>query len=396
MSERHAAPVMRGRQLLHTPGPTMIPERILRAMDRAALDHRGPEFGAVAERCFAGLKWVFRTESPVVIFPAAGHGAWEAALTNTCAPGARVLMAETGFFSDAWKAMAESFGLAVDYLPGDWRHGADPQAIAAHLAGDAGHEIAAVAIVHNETSTGVTSRLAEIRAAIDTTGHPALLLADTISSAASMDFRMDEWGVDVAIGGSQKGLMLPPGLSFNAIGPKAWRAAQDVARPRSYFDWRLALPDGVNPGFPCTPAIHLMFGLAEAIAMLEEEGLEACFARHARLATAVRAAIAGWGFELQSQDPREHSSSVTAFRFPEGHDADAFRRACHARFNLVLAGGLSRLKGKVVRIGHLGDLNEAMVLGTLATIEAALKATGVPHDPGGIAAAIECLASNDG
>ena len=293
MSERDGAPVKRGRQFLHTPGPTMIPERILRAMDRAALDHRGPEFGAVAKRCFAGLKWVYRTESPVVIFPAAGHGAWEAALANTCAPGSRVLMAETGFFSDAWKRMAESFDLVVDYLPGDWRHGADPDAIAEHLAGDSGHQITAVAIVHNETSTGVTSRLPEIRAAIDAAGHPALLLADTVSSAASMDFRMDDWGVDVAIGGSQKGLMLPPGLSFNAIGPKAWRAAQEVAQRRSYFDWRLVLADGANPGFPCTPAMHLMFGLAEAIAMLEEEGLEACFARHARLAGAVRAAIAG-------------------------------------------------------------------------------------------------------
>ncbi|MDP6954107.1 MAG: aminotransferase class V-fold PLP-dependent enzyme [Alphaproteobacteria bacterium] len=394
MTERNAA-VARGRQFLHTPGPTMMPSRILRAMDRAALDHRGPEFRALAARCLAGLKDIYRTASPVVIFPSAGHGAWEAALVNTLAPGERVLMAETGAFSHMWKGMAESYGIAVTYLPGDWRHGADPQAVGAALADDTDHAIKAVAIVHNETSTGITSRLADIRAAIDDAHHPALLMVDTISSAASIDFRMDDWGVDVAVGGSQKGLMLPPGLSFNAIGEKAWAASQGVERPRNYFDWRQVLPDGANPTFPCTPAMTLMFGLAEALDMLEEEGLDTCLARHARLGGAVRAAIAGWGFELVSKNMPEHSNSVSAFYLPDGQDADAFRKHCLAKYNLVLAGGLMELAGRVVRIGHLGDLNEAMILGTLATTELALGTAGIPHTKGGVAAAIDFLAGEN-
>ena len=394
MTESNAA-VLRGRQFLHTPGPTMMSSRILRAMDRAALDHRGPEFRALAARCLAGLKDVFRTEAPVVIFPSAGHGAWEAALVNTIAPAERVLMVETGAFSHMWKAMAESYGIAVTYLPGDWRHGADPQAIGAVLAEDTARAIKAVAIVHNETSTGIARRLADIRAAMNEADHPALLMVDTISSAASIDFRMDEWGVDVAIGGSQKGLMLPPGLSFNAIGAKAWAASQDIERPRNYFDWRQVLPDGANPTFPCTPAMTLMFGLAEALDMLDEEGLDACFARHARLAGAVRAAIVGWGFALVSQDAREHSNSVSAFYLPEGHEADAFRKHCLAKYNLVLAGGLMKLAGRVARIGHLGDLNEPMILGTLAATELALGTAGVAHTKGGVAAAIEFLAGDN-
>jgi alanine-glyoxylate transaminase/serine-glyoxylate transaminase/serine-pyruvate transaminase len=391
MTERKAA-AARGRQFLHTPGPTMMPPRILRAMDRAAVDHRGPEFRALATRCLAGLKDVYCTTSPVVIFPSAGHGAWESALVNTVAPGERVLMAETGAFSHMWEAMAESYGIAVDSLPGDWLHGADPDAIGTALADDRAHAIKAVAIVHNETSTGITSRLAEIRQAVDAAQHPALLLADTISSAASIDFRMDDWDVDVTIGGSQKGLMLPPGLSFNAIGPKAWHASQVVERPRNYFDWRQVLPDGTNPAFPCTPAMSLMFGLTEALDMLAEEGLEACFARHARLASAVRAAVTGWGYTLVPQDAREHSNSVTAFFLPENVDADAFRKHCLDSYNLVLAGGLMKLAGRVIRIGHLGDLNEAMILGTLATVELALGTAGVPHESGGVAAAIDFLA----
>ncbi len=385
-------PVKRGRQFLHTPGPTMMPDRILRAMDRPALDHRGPEFRAVAERCYAGLRPVFKTEHPVLIFTSAGHGAWEAALTNTCSPGDRILMAETGAFSAMWKEMADSFGIEVDYLPGDWRRGADPDAIEARLAEDKAHQIKAVAIVHNETSTGVLSHAAEVRRAIDNANHPALYLVDTISSLGSMDFRMDEWQVDVAVGGSQKGFMLPPGLSFTAVSDKAIKAAKVARTPRNYFDWNAALPDGKTPGFTCTPPMNLLFGLVEALDMLEEEGLEACFARHARLAAATRRAVAGWGFELNASDERERSDSVTAFRTPDGHDADAFRTACLERFNLVLAGGLSKLKGKLVRIGHLGDLNEPMILGTLATVEAALAATGVPHTPGGINAAITYLA----
>ena len=394
MTERNAA-ARRGRQFLHTPGPTMMPDRILRAMDRAALDHRGPEFRAVAARCLAGLKDIYRTEAPVVIFPSAGHGAWEAALVNTIAPAERVLMAETGAFSQMWKEMAESYGIGVTYLPGDWRHGAEPEAIGAALADDKEHGIKAVAIVHNETSTGITSRLADIRAAMNEAVHPALLMVDTISSAASIDFRMDEWGVDVAIGGSQKGLMLPPGLSFNAIGTKAWAASQSIDRPRNYFDWRQVLPDGANPTFPCTPAMTLMFGLAEALDMLEEEGLDACFARHARLAGAVRAAITGWGFALVSKDAREHSNSVSAFYLPEGEDADAFRKHCLAKYNLVLAGGLMKLAGRVARIGHLGDLNEAMILGTLATTELALGTADISHTTGGVTAAIDFLAGEN-
>ena len=372
----------------------MMPDRILRAMDRPALDHRGPEFRAIAEHCHEGLKRVFRTEAPVLILPAAGHGAWEAALANTCAPGERVLMAETGAFSAMWKGMAEALGLAVEELSGDWRHGVDPAAVEAHLAADRDRRIKAVAVVHNETSTGVTSRLAEVRRAIDASGHPALLIADTISSLASIDFRMDEWGVDVAIGGSQKGLMLPPGMSFNAVGDKALRAAQAVTTARSYWDWRLMLPDGTTPTFTCTPAINLMFGLAEALDMLEEEGLEACLARHARLAEAVRRAVAGWGLELWSKDAREHSNSISAVLMPDGHDADALRSLCRERFNLVLAGGLMRLKGRLFRIGHLGDLNEPMILGTLATVEMGLRAAGVPHRPGGVDAAIAYLAEH--
>jgi alanine-glyoxylate transaminase/serine-glyoxylate transaminase/serine-pyruvate transaminase len=392
MRQPNVIPPLRGRQFLHTPGPTMMPDRILRAMDRPALDHRGPEFRALAARCFEGLSRVFRTTRPVLILPSAGHGAWEAALANVCAPGERVLMAETGAFSEMWKQMAEALGLAVDYLPGDWRHGADPAAVEAHLKDDRERRIKAVAVVHNETSTGVTSRLAEIRQAIDRAGHPALLIADVISSLASIDVRMDDWGIDVCVGGSQKGLMVPPGMSFNAVSDKAYRAAQATATPRSYWDWRAMMPDGETPGFTCTPPINLMFGLAEALDMLEEEGLDACLARHARLAEAVRRAAAGWGLALFSKDAREHSNSVSAILMPEGHDADAFRTLCLERFNLVLAGGLMRLKGRLFRVGHLGDLNEAMILGTLATCEAGLRAAGVPHASGGVDAAIAWLA----
>lgn len=381
----------RGRQFLHTPGPTMMPDRILHALARPALDHRGPEFLALAERCFAGLKRIFRTERPVLVYPAAGHGAWEAALVNTCSPGDRVLMCETGAFSQWWKEMAAALGLAVDYLPGDWRHGADPEAVEAHLAADGGGDIRAVAVVHNETSTGVASRVAEIRRAIDAAGHPALLLVDTISSLASIDFRMDEWGVDVAVGGSQKGLMLPPGLGFTGVSEKAFRAARASTARRSYWDWRDMMPDGETAGFVCTPPINLMFGLAEAIDMLEEEGLEACFARHRRLAEAVRRAVAGWGLELNARDAREASDSVSAIRVPEGHDAEAVRRIARERFDVVLGVGILKLAGRAFRIGHLGDLNAPTVLGALAAVQASLAAAGVPHDPRGIAAAIDWL-----
>ena len=395
MDQSNAPPVIRGRQFLHTPGPTMIPDRILRAMNRPALDHRGAEFLAIAARCFAGLKQVFRTENPVMIFPSAGHGAWEAALTNVLSPGDRIVVAETGAFSTWWKDMAEALGIVVDFIPGDWRHGADVAAIEAHLSADRSESIKAVVLVHNETSTGVLSDAVGVRAAIDRVGHSALYLVDTISSLASMDFRMDEWGVDVAVGGSQKGLMLPPGLSFTAVGPKALAAAKEARMPRNYFDWAAVLADGKTPDFPWTPPESLIFGLAEALDMLDEESLDACFARHARLAEATRRAIAGWGLELNALDPAEASNSVTAVRMPAGHDADAFRAACLDRYNLVLAGGLMRLRGDVFRIGHLGDLNEATILGTLATIETALAAQGVPHRTGGIGAAIAYLAERN-
>lgn len=395
MDKSNAPSVLRGRQFLHTPGPTIIPDRIFRAMNRPALDHRGPEFLGITRRCFDGLKQVFRTESPVTIFPAAGHGAWEAALANVLSPGDRMLIAETGAFSTWWKEMAEALGIEVDYLPGDWRHGADVAAIEAHLAEDRAGTIKAVALVHNETSTGILSDAAGVRAAIDRAGHSALYLVDTISSLGSIDFRMDEWGVDVAVGGSQKGLMLPPGMSFTAIGPKALHASKTARMPRNYFDWAAVLPDGKTPVLPWTPPEPLIFGLAEALTMLEEEGLEACFARHARLAEATRRAAVGWGFELNALDPTQASNSVTAVRMPKGHDAEAFRATCLDRYNLVLAGGIMRLQGTLFRIGHLGDLNEAMILGTLATIETALTATGVPHQTGGINAAIAYLAGDD-
>ena len=383
----------RGRQFLHTPGPTMTPDRILRAMARPAVDHRGPEFARVAERCFAGLKRVFRTARPVLIYPAAGHGAWEAALANTCAPGDRVLMCETGAFSQWWKDMAEALGLAVDYLPGDWRHGADPEAVEARLSADRDRSVRAVAVVHNETSTGVASRVARIREAIDAAGHPALFLVDTISSLASIDFRMDEWGVDVAVGGSQKGLMLPPGLGFTGVSEKAFRAAKANPAPRSYWDWRGMAPDGETAGFVCTPPIALMFGLAEALDMLEEEGLEACFARHRRLAAAARAAVAGWGLEVNALDPGEASDSVTAVLLPEGHDAEAVRRIARERYDVVLGVGILRLAGRAFRIGHLGDLNEPTLLGALAAVQAALADAGVPRGERGILAAIDSLAA---
>jgi alanine-glyoxylate transaminase/serine-glyoxylate transaminase/serine-pyruvate transaminase len=371
-----------------------MPDRVLRAMDRAALDHRGPEFAAIVAACQDGLRHLYKTTRPVVIYPAAGHGAWEAALTNTSSPGDTILMAETGAFSGWWREMAESFGITVEYLAGDWRHGADPEAIEARLAEDRAGVIKAVAVVHNETSTGVTSRIADVGRAIDRASHPALFLVDNISSLASMDFRMDEWRIDVAIGGAQKGLMLPPGLGFTAVSEKAFRASQSARLPRNYWDWRAQLPDGLTPTFTCTPAVNLFFGLKESLDMLLEEGLDEVFARHARLAEAVRRAVRAWGLDLQSADPREHSNSVSAIRMPDGHDAEMVREACHSRANVVLAGGLRKLAGRVFRIGHLGDLNEPMILGTLAATELALAATSAPHTPGGTTAAIRYLAEN--
>ncbi len=365
-------------------------------MDRAAVDHRGPEFRALSAQVLSDIKQIFQTEHPVLIYPSAGHGAWEAALTNICAAGDRIVIPETGAFSGWWKEMAEAFGIRVDYLPGDWRHGADPAAVEAHLAQDNDYEIKAVALVHNETSTGIVSRCAAVRAAIDAAKHPALFLVDTISSLASMDFRMDEWRVDVAVGGSQKGLMLPPGLSFTGVSPNALAAAQSRRLPRSYWDWRTMLPDGKTVTFPCTPAINMMFGLREALVMLLEETLDGVFQRHHRLAEATRCAVRAWsqggGPDLLSCDPAEHSDSVTAVLMPEGHDANQVKAHCADGYNVVLGGGLLRLAGRVFRIGHLGDLNEPMILGTLGCIEASLRACGVPHGAGGVDAAIAHLA----
>ena len=387
--------ISRGREFLHTPGPTNMPDQILKAIARPAIDHRGEEFQLLAEECFEGLRDIFKTKYPVLVYPSAGHGAWEAALVNTCSPGDKVLMAETGAFSDQWKNMAEALGLSVIYLPGDWRHGPDPDLIFDHLVKDTSHKIKAVAVVHNETSTGVTTRLVEVRNAIDSANHPALFFVDTISSLASIDFQMDEWKVDVAVGGSQKGLMLPPGLSFNGISKKAWAFTQSSQLPRKYWDWRALMPDGETPGFLSTPAINMFFGLQVSIRMIKEEGLENVFDRHAQLAGAVRKAISHWGaaggLELISLDPREHSNSVSAVLLTKGHSADTLRKRCKNNTNVALAAGLGRFAGKVFRIGHLGDLNEPMVCGTLAAVEMTLKQEGIPYQPGGVTAAIDYL-----
>lgn len=382
----------RGRQFLHTPGPTNLPDRILRAMDRPAIDHRSPQFQDVAQSCFAGLKQVFKTEHPVLVYSSAGHGAWEAALVNTCSPGDKLLMTETGFFSESWKSMAQNFGLVVEYLPGDWRHGFDPAAIEDCLKKDIKHEIKALAVVHNETSTGILSDAAAARRAIDAAGHPALLMVDTISSLASVDFCMDEWGVDVAVGGSQKGLMLPPGLSFTGISPKAIEASRAATLPRGYWDWRLIIPDGISPGFSYTPAVNMYLGLEAALEMLMEEGLDAVFARHHRLAEATRKAAEAWGMELWAKRPDQRSETITAIMLPEGHSASEMRATCLEKFNVVIPTGLKHMAGRVLRVGHLGDLNEPMILGTLASIEMALKINGVPHQAGGVGAAMDYLA----
>ena len=385
-------PHISGRHFLQIPGPTNVPERILRAIDRATIDHRGPEFGDIGRSVLDGLNAIFKTEGRVVIYPASGTGAWEAALVNAFSPGERLLMFETGHFATLWRRLAERMGLLVDFVPGDWRRGVDPEAVEAKLAEDSGHEIKAVCIVHNETSTGVTSRVADVRAAIDRAGHPALYLVDTISSLASIDYRHDDWGVDVTVAGSQKGLMLPPGLSFNAISDKALKASQDAALPRSYWDWEDMLKTNASGYFPYTPATNLLYGLEESIRMLLEEGLDAVFARHTRLAEATRRAVRAWGLELLCVDPREYSQSLTAVLMPAGHDADAFRKAVLERYNMSLGNGLGKVAGKVFRIGHLGDFNELMLAGTLAGIEMGLEVAGVPHAKGGVQAAIDYLA----
>ncbi|MFO1309644.1 MAG: aminotransferase class V-fold PLP-dependent enzyme [Burkholderiales bacterium] len=387
------APRPSGRHFLQIPGPTNVPDRVLRAIDRPTIDHRGPEFGELGRKVLAGMKRVFGTQADVVIYPASGTGAWEAALANTLSPGDRVLMAETGQFATLWKRLAERLGLVVDFVPGDWRRGADAAAIEARLAADREHAIRAVAVVHNETSTGAVTHVPAIRAALDRARHPALLMVDTISSLGSIDYRHDEWGVDVTVGGSQKGLMLPPGLSFNAFSAKALAASARARMPRSYWDWREMLATNANGYFPYTPATNLLYGLAEALEMLFEEGLPNVYARHARFGEATRRAVRAWGLETQCAEPADHSPVLTGVVMPEGHDADAFRRIVLERYDMSLGQGLGRIAGRMFRIGHLGWFNDLMLCGTLAGVEMGLALAGVPHRKGGVDAAMECLAA---
>ena len=383
-----------GRHFLQIPGPTNVPDRVLRAIDAATIDHRGPEFGELGKAVLAGMRRVFKTTAgEVVIYPASGTGAWEAALVNTLSPGDRVLMAETGHFATLWQKMAARLGLDVEFLPGDWRHGVDPEAVEKRLRADAQKRLKAVCVVHNETSTGVTSRIGEARRAIDAAGHPALFMVDTISSLASIDYRHDEWGVDVTVAGSQKGLMLPPGLSFNCISAKALAAAKSARLPKSYFAWDEMVANGKSGYFPYTPATNLLYGLREALRMLlDEEGLEAVFARHQRHAEATRRAVRGWGLEVLALDPREYSASLTAVLLPAGHDADRVRKVILEAFDMSLGTGLGKLAGKLFRIGHLGDFNDLALMGTLAGVEMGLALAGVPVKKEGVQAAMDYLA----
>ena len=380
-----------GRHFLQIPGPTNVPDRVLRAMDRAVIDHRGPEFAQLGQEVLEALRTIFQTSGPVIIFPSSGSGAWEAAIVNTLSPGDRVLMFETGHFSSLWKQAAEKHGLQVDYVPGNWRRGADPAEAESRLTADKQHAVKAVMVVHNETSTGVVSRIREIRAAIDHAKHPALLMVDTISSLGAMDYRHDEWGVDVTVGGSQKGLMLPPGLSFNAVSEKALAAGKSAKLHRYYWDWQEMLTPNRQGFFPYTPATNLLYGLREAIAMLHEEGLNNVFARHARHGEASRAAVRAWGLELVCERTSEYSNAVTAVFMPEGHDADLFRQVVLENFDMSLGAGLSKLARRVFRIGHLGHFNDLMLMGTLAGVEMGLRLAGVPHKKGGVAAAMKSL-----
>jgi alanine-glyoxylate transaminase/serine-glyoxylate transaminase/serine-pyruvate transaminase len=384
-----------GRHFLQIPGPTNVPERVLRAIDSATIDHRGPEFQKLGQQVLAGLKQVFKTKSPVVIFPASGTGAWEAALVNTLSPGDRVLMCETGHFATLWHSMAKKLGLAPEFIAGDWRHGADPVAIEARLADDKKHEIKAVCVVHNETSTGVVSRIADVRKAIDRARHPALYMVDTISSLASIDYRHDEWGVDVTVAGSQKGLMLPPGLSFNAVGDKALAATKSSKLPKSYWSWEDMLGPNKSGFFPYTPATNLLYGLRESLNMLLDEGLDNVFKRHDRHAEATRCAVRAWGLEILCVNAAEYSSSLTAVLMPEGRGEAEFRKVVLDHFNMSLGSGLGKVAGKVFRIGHLGDFNDLMLAGTLAGVEMGLELAGVPHKKGGIAAAMDYLVAGN-
>ncbi|TVQ36414.1 MAG: aminotransferase class V-fold PLP-dependent enzyme [Geminicoccaceae bacterium] len=381
-----------GRHFLQIPGPTNVPDRVLRAIDNPTMDHRSPEFGRLGRRVLEGMQRVFRCAGPVVIFPASGTGAWEAALVNTLSPGDQVLMYETGHFAQLWHKMALRLGVEPTFIEGDWRHGVDAARIEERLRADKSHAIKAVCVVHNETSTGVASRIDRVRQAIDAAGHPALLMVDTISSLASIDYRHDAWGVDVTVGGSQKGLMLPPGLSFNALSTKAIEASKSAKLTRSFWHWEEMIAANQTGYFPYTPATNLLYGLAEAIDMLENEGLDAVFDRHARHGAAARKAVEAWGLEVFCTNEEHYSGSLTAVLMPEGHSADGLRRTIHETFDMSLGNGLSKLADRVFRIGHLGDFNDLMLLGTLSGIEMGLQLRGVPHHKGGVQAALDHLA----
>ena len=380
-----------GKHFLQIPGPSNVPDRILRAMDYPTIDHRGPDFAKIGAECLAGIKTIFKTDSHVVIYPASGTGAWEAALVNVLQEGDLVLMVETGHFATLWHKMASRLGLETEFLATDWRRGADAQAIEDRLRKDSENKIKAVCVVHNETSTGSTSRIDEVRAAMNAAGHDGLLMVDTISSLASIDYRHDEWGVDVTVSGSQKGLMLPPGLSFNALSERAIDASKTDGMRRSYWDWQEQIAANASGAFPYTPATNLLYGLDEAITMLHEEGLDNVFARHDRHAEAARRAVQQWGLEVLCQEPKNYSSSLTAVLLPDGHNADDFRATVLDNFDMSLGNGLSKLAGKVFRIGHLGDFNDLMLMGTLSGVEMGLKLADIPHQTGGVATAMAYL-----
>ncbi|MEH6628855.1 MAG: aminotransferase class V-fold PLP-dependent enzyme [Motiliproteus sp.] len=381
-----------GRHFLQIPGPSNVPDRILRAMDRPTIDHRGPEFAELGLTVLNGMKQIFKTDNPVIIYPASGTGAWEAALVNTLSSGDQVLMYETGQFATLWRGLAGKLGLNADFIEGDWRHGVDADVIRDRLSQDTDQLIKAVCVVHHETSTGVTSDIAAVRRAIDAAGHPALLLVDTISGLGSVDFCTDDWGVDVAITCSQKGLMLPPGLSFNTISPKALEASKSANLPRSYWGWNEMLQTNVNGFFPYSPATNLLYGLEEAIAMLLEEGLDNVFARHARFSEAARRAVRAWGLEVLSLKASEHSNVLTAVMMPDSHSADRLRGVILDNFDMSLGTGLNKTQDRVFRIGHLGDFNELTLIGTLAGVEMGLACADVPYIEGGVQAAMAYLA----
>jgi len=383
-----------GRHFLQIPGPTNVPDRVLRAIDRPVIDHRGPEFGELGRTCLAGLQEIFQTQGPVVIYPASGTGAWEAALVNTLSPGDSVLMARTGWFAVLWNDMARKLGLEPIFVDTDWRRGADPAEIATILRDDRSHRIKAVCIVHNETSTGCVTHVDLVRRVMDDCRHPALLMVDAISSLGAMEYRHDEWGVDVTICGSQKGLMMPPGLSFNAVSQKAMLANKTAKLPRNYWDWPAMLDMNANGYFPYTPGINLLFGLVEVVKLMREERFDNIFARHARHAEATRRAVRAWGLETQCAEPLDHSAALTAVRVPEGHSADKLRRIILERFNMSLGTGLGQIQDRAFRIGHLGDFGDLQLMGTLSGVEMGLRVAGVPHRAGGAQAAMDYLAGN--